>query len=101
MALVLRNDVAQVEIMVEVGLLGVVPVPVKWHGRHDELACLITDRDGDLIPSPAEGIAGTTAGPPSGYLPSSLRDGLRPGWQRAAPHESGADTKLPGSGAVC
>jgi long-chain acyl-CoA synthetase len=49
LALVLRNDVAYVEITMGVGLLGAVPVPVNWHWRHDELAYLITDSGSRVV----------------------------------------------------
>ncbi|WP_214403959.1 AMP-binding protein [Pseudonocardia lacus] len=42
-AIVLRNDVAYLEAMIAVGLLGAVPVPVNWHWRARELAHLLAD----------------------------------------------------------
>lgn len=65
-ALVLRNDVAYVEITMGVGLLGAVPVPVNWHWRHDELAYLITDSGSRVVFAHDDLVPGVEAVLPAG-----------------------------------
>jgi long-chain acyl-CoA synthetase len=48
-ALVLRNDVAFVEISVGIGLLGAVPVPVNWHLKAEEIAYLLADSGSRVV----------------------------------------------------
>lgn len=42
-AIVLRNDIAFVEVTLAIGLLGAVPVPVNWHWSGEETAFLLSD----------------------------------------------------------
>jgi long-chain acyl-CoA synthetase len=65
-ALVLRNDIAFLEVSVGVGLVGAAPVPVNWHWKGDELEYLLTDSASSVVFAHSDLVPGVEAVLPPG-----------------------------------
>jgi long-chain acyl-CoA synthetase len=67
-AVVLRNDIAFLEVSIAVGLLGASPVPVNWHWKGDELAYLLTDSGSKVVFAHTDLVPGVEAVLPPGVV---------------------------------
>jgi long-chain acyl-CoA synthetase len=67
-AVVLRNDIAFLEISVAAGLVGASPVPVNWHWKGEELEYLLTDSASKVVFAHSDLVPGVEAVLPPGLV---------------------------------
>lgn len=65
-AVVMRNDIAQLEVMLAIGLLGAVPVAVNWHWTGDDLAHVLANSRAKLAVAHSDLLPGVRREAPSG-----------------------------------
>lgn len=65
-AVVMRNDIAQLEVTLAIGLLGAVPVAVNWHWTGDDLAHVLANSGAKLAVAHSDLLPGTRRQAPSG-----------------------------------